>query len=551
MDSCLNQKIPVQLPGWKQYSVAPKIQGYSEITGLTPGVKEFLNKSDLDKEGQLQADDYFARVVNFESPEECVIECVSKKKKKSYCKVAHILDPIRTIQGYYNCLDKEKGERRINNKILNSMNKAYIDSLACYLLGQLRERKISPHFCLHYGSFKAKADVYRFNMTDEYDSFRNYKAFWERKRNGIFSLYVNDEEVEKDDIDYLINTPKSSLRSTPLSYNTGDSDSESDSNSVKSHITLSDEINDKDGLEVELESVDDLDLKSVSDLESDNDSDYTEGSEIQVYVDLKDYPVMLIFQEKHEGVMDELLEEEKEDGWEEKWTAWMFQVIAALCCAQGVLGFTHNDLHTNNIVWEKTNEPYFYYKDRSGTMWRVPTYGKVFRIIDFGRSIYRVGEKWFISDDYEKGGDAEGQYNFDSLTSKLSGKKQNMSTIYPNPSFDLSRLSISIIDSLYETIPNEKEDGNVLSKEDEWIIKETDSELWNLLWSWLIDENGKNILRDEDGTERFPNFDLYIHIGKHVHNAKPQDQLKRDIFNKYKIDANSIGDWETVYPLFC
>ena len=242
-------------------------------------------------------------------------------------------------------------------------------------------------------------------------------------------------------------------------------------------------------------------------------------------------------------------EEQKDQGtqpWEDRWSAWIFQICAALCAAQGVLGFTHNDLHTNNIVWTNTDEPWLYYKNRAGEVWRIPTHGKIFRIIDFGRGIYRVGDKWFISDDYEIGGDAEGQYNFENMRNYKESKQK----VYPNPSFDLCRLSVSIIDALFPNMPVEKLDGIILNKEDHWEVHETESMLWNLLWSWLIDDKGKNVLRDQDGTERFPDFDLYSHVSAHVFCAKPQEQICRDIFNKYKFDGNMIGDWETVYPLF-
>ena len=261
---------------------------------------------------------------------------------------------------------------------------------------------------------------------------------------------------------------------------------------------------------------------------------------------------MLMFQEKMEGVLDDLLEGDAEDigaepgtpEWEARWIAWTFQVIAALCAAQGVYGLTHNDLHTNNIVWKKTDQSWLWYKSRDGTAWRVPTYGKIFCIIDFGRSVFRVQDKWFISDDYERGGDAEGQYTFEHL------KKSGRAEIYPNPSFDLCRYSVSILEALYPEQPIERLDGAVLSDEGGWRVMETESPFWNLIWSWLIDDKGCNVLRDSDGTERLPDFDLYIHIAEHVHNARPQDQIHKEIFKGFLFDAKDIGEWETVYPLF-
>jgi hypothetical protein len=561
MDSCLTQKIPVSLPVWRKYSSAPKIAGYSEITSLTPIIKEFLPNAE--GEGQIQADELFARCTQFEGSGECVIETVGKKKKKAYCKVTHLLDPELMLKGYY--IKQGKGEERKQKKINNPMNQAYVDGLANYLLGQLHERKISPHFCSFYGGFKGIAETYRFNITDDFESFRLYKDFWNRRRDGLFSLFLDtgdDEPEVTEDIKWITSTPKSSLHSTPFSYVSVSSTRSS--LSTQSHISLHD--NPLEGTNVELESIhsaDDIPIAESVDTEDDDededeDDDDDDEDEIQIYTQFENYPVMLIFQEHMEGTLDGLLEEEFEDK-EDRWTAWLFQVIAALCAAQGVLGFTHNDLHTNNIVWCDTEESWLHYRNRAGEVFRVPTYGKIFRIIDFGRAIFRVGEKWFISDDYNKGGDAEGQYNFEQMKEYNPKKK----TIYPNPSFDLSRLSVSMLTALFSEQPTELLDGLVLSKEDDWEVKETESKLWNLLWSWLIDDKGGNILCDEDGTERFPDFDLYTHITQNVFNAKPQEQITKDIFKPFLVDVSSsakadkqpsvkkVGDWETIYPLFC
>ena len=108
-----------------------------------------------------------------------------------------------------------------------------------------------------------------------------------------------------------------------------------------------------------------------------------------------------------------------------------------------------------------------------------------------------------------------------------------------------------MIDALFPEMPVEKLDGELLSKEDSWEVRETESPLWNLLWSWLVDDNGVNVLKDEDNNERFPDFDLYTHIAAHCHSAKPQEQIYKEIFRGYQVAAKEIGDWETVYPLFC
>jgi hypothetical protein len=531
------------MPIWRKYSGAPKLPGYTNTSSLTPILAKFLGALP-DSEGQIAADELFGRVVNFSGSGECKVETVSKKICSAFCKVTHILDPIRTIQTYYS--HETKGERRRLAKTNNPMNQAYIDTLANYLLAQLRERNISPHFCLFYGGFRGIADKYRYNISGEFESYRRYKIFWERRRQGLFDLHFEDDEEGS-----LAHTPNSSMRSTAFHYSTPRSEA--------SHISL--EAGEGGGaLAAEL-----LDLESVNSFESASsqessnsessgsyDSSYDSGeTEPEVFIELKNFPVMLIFQEKMEGVLDDMLEDDGEivgaerdtKEWEDRWIAWTFQVIAALCAAQGALGFTHNDLHTNNIVWRSTKEEFLTYVCRDGTIMRVPTYGKIMCIIDFGRSIFRLGEEWYISDDYERGGDAEGQYSFDYL------QKPGEKTIYPNPSFDLCRYAVSVIDALYPEQPTEKLDGAVLSKEGRWTVHETESPFWNLLWSWTIDDRGRNVLRDEDETERFPNFDLYQHISEHVSSCKPQDQIHKEIFAGFKVP--SVPADTKKYPLFC
>ncbi len=572
MDSCLTQIISVQLPPWQRYSKAPEIPGYTQITSLTPIVESFYG-SMPESEGQFLAKDLFGKVLQFEGSGRCGVMTAQRKPKKAFCKVTHLLDPIRYIQSYYH--HSEKGEERKQKKLANSRNQAFVDALGSYLVSQLKERNLSPHFCQFYGGFQAVADIYRYDISSEFESFRKYRPFWDNRRKGLFKLHL---EIEDDDLDndnneddkenfgWLTETPKSSLQSGGFSYKTPAS-----KHTDRTHISLASEVLDLSGDAFELESVnsfpseehssdspDESIHKSSSDTDSkkaeEDDDDITTYMEdsLQMFAEFKDFPVMMIFQEEMTAPLDDLLEDEEEVGaevgtqeWEDHWTAWTFQILAALSVAQGVLGFTHNDLHTNNIVWKDTDLPYLYYRARDGSVFRVPTYGKLFCIIDFGRAIFRVGDHWFISDDYEIGGDAEGQYNFGP---QANSKKP---TLYPNPSFDLCRYAVSVIDGIFPQMPAEDLDGALLNKEGTWEVHETESPLWNLLWSWLIDDEDRNVLRDEDGTERFPDFDLYQHISTSVHNAKPQDAIFKPLFQQYKIKDKDVPEWETVYPLFC
>ena len=297
-----------------------------------------------------------------------------------------------------------------------------------------------------------------------------------------------------------------------------------------------------------------------SDFESEsetNKTDETEGSteesdddeELEIFADIQQFPVMMIYTEVSEGTMDDLLDDFEEVGcepgtkaWEQTWKAWIFQILSALSTAQSLFGFTHNDLHTNNVVWTHTEKKYLLYKTRGGEYFKVPTYGKIFRIIDFGRAIFKLNDHLFYSDDFKKGNDAAEQFNFGELYTP--GEPE----VHPNPSFDLCRFTVSIFESLFPESPPVKKNGAILSEEPDLIVRETDSELYNLLWSWLICDDGHNVLMDPDGSERYPDFDLYKVITSQVHNAVPCEQFEKDLFKCFRVKGVAN---EKAYSLFC
>ena len=258
--------------------------------------------------------------------------------------------------------------------------------------------------------------------------------------------------------------------------------------------------------------------------------------EFDMYVDLPNMPAVVMYSESCTGTMDELLElsdyapinsPEKE----KIWSAWLFQVIAALAQLQGELRLTHNDLHTNNVLWKETKDEFLWYRDTNNRCWKVPTYGRIFTIIDFGRAIFSVNNFYCISSDYQDGRNAAGQYNFGPL------EDSDEDIVYPNKSFDLSRLSCSLIRGLFPYNPPGKTGGKIITKESNYEVKETVHEVFNLLWSWLKADNGSNILEMKDGDEKFPGFDLYIQIAHTVHNAIPLMQLNTPAMKQFLIPS--------------
>ena len=62
-------------------------------------------------------------------------------------------------------------------------------------------------------------------------------------------------------------------------------------------------------------------------------------------------------------------------------------------------------------MYQKTEKQYLYYK-YDDKHYKVPTYGKIYKIIDFGRAIYKFKGNIICSDSFHPKGDAATQYNF-------------------------------------------------------------------------------------------------------------------------------------------
>jgi len=434
-----------------------------------------------------------------------------------------------------------KKSAKVYSKIHDPHNQAYVDAVACYMLSKFREADHSPHFSLFYGSYLAIAKEYYYNITEDFSDIRFESWFWKKQKEGVFRLVGFEDGKLMNSSDPLIETPDDLSQ-----WSSSDDTSTSDKSSVSE---LHGEVISVSGGSLHSASITTASEVSESDL-----SEYSDEIEkkYQFFAALKEFPTMLMFLESNKDTMDSLFEPGNPNmnvkvgtpEWEACWVAWLFQVIAALCQIQSLWAMTHNDLHSHNILWTPIEKEFLYYKTKDGRIWKVPTYGKLFRIIDFGRAIYTHNDTLCISDDYWPENEAGTQYNFGPLYDPKEPRA------YPNASFDLCRLSVSIIDVIFTEIPDEKSGGEILSSEEGRVQRETVSELFNVLWSWLIDEDGRNVLWDSDQTERYPGFDLYCVIAQKVKNAVPREQLDKPLFTQF-VSSESLPQGEKAYFLFC
>jgi hypothetical protein len=464
----------------------------------------------------------------------------------AFCKITHLIDPIKWIKGKYSDTtggspENQKAFAEFTKKLKDPMNQAYVEALTYYSCSKLREKDISPHFPFFYGSFCAEAGQYKFNITDDFDHYRNMKWFWEGydTKKFLFTIENDEHETESEKAEW---TRRPSVLEDDDSDFSNDSDSSSEDDESLT-ATAKDET-------ASIHSADDLSFHTGSESTHKNtQSDYTEPS---FYLTVEHFPVMLMYLEKNDGVMDDLINKpelyEREPGtfeWHTLWSAWLFQIIAALCVAQHSLSLTHNDLHSNNIVYMETKEEFLYYAKRDGTTWKVPTYGKIFRIIDFGRAIFRLKNKTIFSDDFREGNDAATQYNFGALRDVSRGGE-----LGPNPSFDLARLAVSMFEALFPEEPPKRKGGKVLSEEEGLKVYETESDLFNVMWSWMVTDFGENILINAEGEEKYPDFDLYNVIAELCHQAVPSEQVNKKPFSHFKVAKADIPEGQKVYSLF-
>lgn len=250
-----------------------------------------------------------------------------------------------------------------------------------------------------------------------------------------------------------------------------------------------------------------------NDGEGDDSSSMGSYSDDDEYIGatIPEFPVQLICIEACEDTLDSLMLNDELN--EHELFSCMMQIIMILATYQKLYKFTHNDLHTNNVMFVETNKKYIQYQYKN-KKYLVPTYGKIYKIIDFGRSIFTIQNQVFCGDCYQKTGDAYTQYNFGPCLNELKP------TVVPNYSFDLCRLACSMFDHL---ITNISDIQNVSAL----------SPFKQLVARLCTDDKGLNVLYKRNHEERYPCFKLYKMISRTVHKHTPDLLLETPDFTKY------------------
>jgi len=471
-------------------------------------------------------------------------------------------------------------ENECHSKFIDENNSAYVDGMFLYLSSNLINTHNFIHGVDYYGSYLGIKNNFIINIFDDIDYLNNSEFFIKNKNvlfkvddyehlfknekiplkpltiqhnissNSQFSIKSINEDLFSnifDDIhednNEIINKNKEGLVENQsnslidiININLLDKENNLPL-TLKSNSTCSSRSSytDNSNLEDDCENCDSLDEKngnedivyqktsifkeSNEDNLSESSSSDEEEEEERIDAIIKKFPVQVIAMENCENTLDELILNEELSN--EEWFSTFMQIIMILLIYQKAFNFTHNDLHTNNIMYNFTDKKFIFYCYKK-KYYKVPTFGRIFKIIDFGRSIYKFDGKLFCSDSFQYGGDASSQYNTEPY---LNDKKPRLE---PNFSFDLCRLACSIFDYIIDDFEEIKDLNNCKNP-----IK-------RLIIEWCLDDKGINMLYKNNGSDRYPDFKLYKMIARCVHNHTPQEQLQRPEFNAYSIFKGEI-----------
>ena len=423
--------------------------------------------------------------------------------------------------------DNDNSNSNLFKEYINSEhNYAYVDGLFYYLTSKLLKEGF-VHGLEFYDNYVCLTKNCEINIADDFE-YLSDSTFFNEKMNKLFhfkdesfgsmfnkniQLNISEENVEivaetLEDLDTKMSSSESDSDDIETESYNNDNTSDNEDNSDHSTVDLSDS---------DSEPVDENDDEETE-WETDDDTNEEQQEIDHLTLVVHKIPTHVVALELCEVTFDSILED-NEIRIEELESA-MFQVITILYLYQSVFKFTHNDLHTNNIMCVYTDKEFLHYKIM-GKYYKVPTYGKIYKIIDFGRSIYSVNDTCICSDSFSENGTAHTQYNFGPFFNP------NKPEIKPNYSFDLCRLACSMVDFIVDDIKNINAFRSV--------------PVYDLIISWLYDDNNVNVLYKKNGDERYPDFKLYKMIARIVHNHTPEKQFEHACFKGFVHDTLEDG----------
>jgi hypothetical protein len=463
------------------------------------------------------------------------ITTTSGETREVHIKQSAILSPIKWMKGDYGTAVGLPSTKAMSvettDKIQSPHNSAYVGSLFAALLSHTG----SLHFPKVYGVFSGIAKKHTFDISDDYEELAE-RPWFPQNIGTVFQLQLAEHispssefhhsrsrrtELEMggettignvEEVDGIVESGEVGIADIHPVFEEdgGMGDDASDSSSVSTSYVF--------------------EVRSCSCSTEDDEDEIDDDEDQFAWATISNVPVQLTVMERCDGTLYELMCLEPDTT---KHVAWVTQVLFALCFAQRTMGFTHNDLHTNNIMYVKTAKEHVWY-NLDGNVFKVPTYGHIVKIIDFERgvgSVRLVGMKQpkvFMSDNFAVNEDAGGQYNVEPF---YSSKHE---CIKPNTSFDCVRMATCLFWDLFPEGPEHKE--------------YLTNPIFNTLIRWLTQEDGTSILFGKENAthERYHGFHLYKAIARYSKDsAVPRKEIMK-LIDVFGVKGGNTVDFDMV-----
>ena len=449
---------------------------------------------------------------------------VKGKPVEVHRKTTMILSPFKWMRGDYGTIGLPKPE-----EIASDMQEKLQSPHTAGYVGAMASIALSESGCIHfpkvYGVYVGLGTSHTIDISDDYEDLSERRWFGENL-GKTFELKLRNPEVATTEFKHTRSQRPSVLMGEDVDLEdirdiTADHMSTPSSRSITDSHADKDSDYEDDG-ESE-ESEDEYDIHSCACSSDSEDGLDDEGDdEPFAWATFKDTPVITTVMEKCEGTFYNLLEKHQEP---EKHVAWVAQITLALAFAQRNYGFTHNDLHGNNVMFVSTDKEYLYYK-HSGTCYRVPTYGYIIKIIDFDRAVFSlrlIGMKdprVFMSSQFQVSDEAAGQYNVEPFFNADHPR------IPPNPSFDLCRFATSVFWDMFPEGPKH----------------EYKHPLFEIFKQWMTQQDGSYVMfrTHNDRHDRYHGFDLYKAIARYCKDsATPRREISK--LGGYRVSSVPLG----------
>jgi len=448
-------------------------------------------------------------------------------------KTTMILSPYKTMRNDYGALGLPKRSdvaSDLQERLQSPHSAGYVGAMTSIALSESGCR----HFPKVYGVFMGMAGKHTIDISDDYEELSE-KTWFADNIGKTFELKLRSTETDGAGFSHT--------RGQRANLALGDEVDLGEIEDIDAeHVDdpmASGEMEDinvdssasGDGDEDETSGMSDVFEISSCDCPEDEEDDQDDGEDDEpfAWATFSDVPVITTVMEVCEGTFYDLVKLHPDPV---KHTAWMSQIVFALAYAQRNYGFTHNDLHGNNVMYVKTDEEFFLY--RHGTQaYKVPTYGYLMKIIDFDRAICSIRingmkePKTFVSNQFHEDEEAGGQYNMEPF---YNHEHPHMGA---SSSFDLVRLATSVFWDMFPQGP----------------LVPNAHPLFEIFKQWMTMSDGTSVMfrKKMDNHDRYHGFDLYKAIARYCKDsAVPRKEIGRLIGYRATPSAAQLNDALTI-----